>query len=258
MYVRLGFAIAAHLDSDILLLDEVLAVGDAKFQERCKARIIELKASGRTILFISHDLAAVRQLCDRALLLDHGRLAAEGAPSDVIGIYSRLGSERHFEARPQLTALARGVHVTSLTFFDSSGTSTTELRSGYPLRAVVEYDTTQVIPNAVINLLFFSLEGWTISSHFSTEGKGLDLLPGAGAVEFVCDELTLGPGTYAASCTIEDEQHEIDVLTNTYIAVSVGKPVRGRFHSPHRWRQLDGNEQATVARSSIQQTETFE
>jgi lipopolysaccharide transport system ATP-binding protein len=80
MYVRLGFAIAAHLDSDILLLDEVLAVGDAKFQERCKARIVELKASGRTILFISHDLAAVRQLCDRALLLDHGRLAAEGAP----------------------------------------------------------------------------------------------------------------------------------------------------------------------------------
>jgi FkbM family methyltransferase len=64
----------------LLLLDEVLAVGDAKFQERCKARIVELKASGRTILFISHDLAAVRQLCDRALLLDHGRLAAEGAP----------------------------------------------------------------------------------------------------------------------------------------------------------------------------------
>ena len=66
MYVRLGFAIAAHLDADILLLDEVLAVGDAKFQERCQKRIHELKASGKTIVFISHDLAAVRQLCDRA------------------------------------------------------------------------------------------------------------------------------------------------------------------------------------------------
>src|SRR3981189_1876276 len=78
MFVRLGFAIAAHLDPDILLLDEVLAVGDAAFQSKCLECIAELRRAGRTIVFISHDLAAVYRLCDRALLLDHGCVLAAG------------------------------------------------------------------------------------------------------------------------------------------------------------------------------------
>ena len=78
MYVRLGFAIAAHLDPDILLLDEVLAVGDAAFQAKCLDRITELRKDGRTLVFISHDLAAVYRLCDRALLLNHGCVLADG------------------------------------------------------------------------------------------------------------------------------------------------------------------------------------
>jgi lipopolysaccharide transport system ATP-binding protein len=80
MYVRLGFSIAAHLDPDILLLDEVLAVGDAAFQERCLQRIDELRRAGTTIIFISHDLGAVERLCRRVILMDHGRVAAEGRP----------------------------------------------------------------------------------------------------------------------------------------------------------------------------------
>src|SRR3979411_186481 len=83
MYVRLGFAIAAHLNPDVLLLDEVLAVGDASFQAKCLERIGELKGTGTTIVFISHDLGAVERLCDRVLLMHHGRLAAEGGPRQV-------------------------------------------------------------------------------------------------------------------------------------------------------------------------------
>src|SRR6266478_9990137 len=78
MYVRLGFSIAAHLDPDILLLDEVLAVGDAAFQSKCLECIAELRRTGRTIVFISHDLAAVYRLCSRALLFDHGCVVADG------------------------------------------------------------------------------------------------------------------------------------------------------------------------------------
>ena len=88
MYVRLGFAIAAHLDPDILLLDEVLAVGDAAFQAKCLERIGELRKSGRTIVFISHDLAAVYRLCDRAILLRHGCILSDGAPRQVIDEYT--------------------------------------------------------------------------------------------------------------------------------------------------------------------------
>src|SRR5205085_5034571 len=90
MYVRLGFAIAAHLDPDILLLDEVLAVGDAAFQAKCLERIAELRKDGRTIVFISHDLAAVYRLCDRALLLSHGCILSDGPARQVIDEYQQI------------------------------------------------------------------------------------------------------------------------------------------------------------------------
>src|SRR5215216_74182 len=89
MYVRLGFSIAAHLHPDILLLDEVLAVGDAAFQSKCLKRITELREAGTTIVFISHDLTAVELLCDRALLLSQGEVTAEGAARATITKYQQ-------------------------------------------------------------------------------------------------------------------------------------------------------------------------
>ena len=91
MYVRLGFAIAAHLDPDILLLDEVLAVGDTAFQAKCIQRVKELEEAGTTIVFISHDLTAVERLCQRVILLQKGEIAAEGLPRDVIAAYNNTG-----------------------------------------------------------------------------------------------------------------------------------------------------------------------
>jgi len=94
MYMRLGFAVAVHVNPDILLLDEVLAVGDAAFQQKCHGRIWEFKRAGGTIVFVSHDEATVTKLCDRAVLLDHGRVVEDGEPEDVIRTYHRLLTER--------------------------------------------------------------------------------------------------------------------------------------------------------------------
>lgn len=87
MYVRLAFAVAAHLEPEILLVDEVLAVGDAAFQKRCLGKIDDVARGGRTVLFVSHNMAAVEHLCTRAILLRSGRLERSGAPSDVVGHY---------------------------------------------------------------------------------------------------------------------------------------------------------------------------
>lgn len=87
MYVRLGFAVAAFINPRVLLVDEVLAVGDAAFQNKCLGRIEELRRSGMTIVFVSHDMAAVEQLCSRVFLLQQGRLKAEGAPREIIRQY---------------------------------------------------------------------------------------------------------------------------------------------------------------------------
>jgi ABC-type polysaccharide/polyol phosphate transport system ATPase subunit len=94
MYVRLAFAIAASVEPDILIIDEALAVGDAVFQHRCLRRIKELHERGATVLFVSHDAAAVRALCSRAILLKAGRVIADGKPADVLNLYQKIIMER--------------------------------------------------------------------------------------------------------------------------------------------------------------------
>ena len=107
MYMRLGFAIAIHVEPDVLLTDEVLAVGDQSFQTKCMERIGQIKQDGVTIVFVSHSLDAVRGLCNRSVWLDQGRVAAYGPSSDVIDAYlasvaekeeARLAAERPVEA----------------------------------------------------------------------------------------------------------------------------------------------------------------
>ena len=102
MYVRLAFAVAAHLETDILLVDEVLAVGDAAFQRRCLGKMSEVAAEGRTVLFVSHQLGLVRTLCDRAVLIENGEVVLQAAAEEVVDFYLQSsiddtdGGERHF------------------------------------------------------------------------------------------------------------------------------------------------------------------
>jgi lipopolysaccharide transport system ATP-binding protein len=88
MYMRLAFSVAAHLEPDILIVDEVLAVGDATFQKKCLGKMREVGSEGRTVLFVSHNMGAITEFCNRAILLDQGHIAVDGTPQDVIPIYS--------------------------------------------------------------------------------------------------------------------------------------------------------------------------
>src|SRR5688500_582780 len=160
MYVRLGFAIAAHLDPDILLLDEVLAVGDARFQAKCLDRIDDLRRSGKTIVFISHDLSAVSRLCNRVLLMSHGQLIASGAPADVIAEYTKASVAPHsssFGAAPPSQNCTGEATVTSLTIHDAHGSETSVLRTGDPFTARVGYIARAQVTNAVF-VLFVNAE----------------------------------------------------------------------------------------------------
>jgi homopolymeric O-antigen transport system ATP-binding protein len=93
MYVRLAFSVAAHLEPEILIIDEVLSVGDLHFRNRCLGRMQDLRDQGRTVLFVSHDLTSVRQLCTRALLLNSGHIVADGTPGDITRQYERMYQE---------------------------------------------------------------------------------------------------------------------------------------------------------------------
>jgi ABC-2 type transport system ATP-binding protein len=114
MSARLGFSVAIHVGPEILLLDEVLAVGDEAFQQKCLGKIWEFKRSGGTIVFVSHNAAAVERLCDRAILLDHGRVVEEGASADVLDSYHHLLTHHTLSpaaAEPKTAAAFRFVDV---------------------------------------------------------------------------------------------------------------------------------------------------
>src|SRR5207248_2773039 len=107
MFVRLAFSVAAHLDPEILIVDEVLSVGDLHFRNRCLGRMQDLRGEGRTVLFVSHDLTSVRQLCTRALLLSAGRVVDDGTPDDVTRRYEQ---QHHADGVAQTGAVDR-VHA---------------------------------------------------------------------------------------------------------------------------------------------------
>src|SRR4051812_30974729 len=151
MYVRLGFSIAAHLEPDILLLDEVLAVGDAAFQAKCLDRITRLHGDGRTIVFVSHDLVSVERLCGRVILLNHGQVIASGSARDVIEIYWETGRTRQAsEQVDQSAECSRQVEITSVTCHDASGQDTNAIRTGSPVTVRIKYAAHVTVPDAIV------------------------------------------------------------------------------------------------------------
>ena len=198
MYVRLGFSIAAHLNPDILLLDEVLAVGDAGFQQKCIQRITELKQGGTTIVFISHDLRAVQKLCDRVILLKKGEIEADGGPEETIALYQSSSQQLASEAAGSRGQQPSGeAEVMSLTFYDDEGNECLAFETGKPMKAVLNYRVYRPLTDVIFEVQFHSQEG-RLRSFFSSEtiGEQIDLEPGAGSIVFDCTSVGLGPGMY--------------------------------------------------------------
>ncbi len=242
MYVRLGFSIAAHLDPDILLLDEVLAVGDAAFQAKCIDRIKELEQAGTTIVFISHDLGAVERLCNRVILMEHGEIACEGSPQEVIAKYKRAISG--FEQLPQRSAQTastfKKAEIVSVGFYTPRGREASTFYTGEPLIARIKYTVHTPVPDALFEIFFHSKD---TQSHcqFRTDLKGerIDLEPGTGEIEFFCDELGLQPGSYTVEAKVKQcvRMEDIDCHPNcAVLQVEARKAVLGKFYMPHTWR----------------------
>ena len=240
MYVRLGFSIAAHLDPDVLLLDEVLAVGDSAFQQKCRERIHELSRKGTTIVFISHDLAAVEEVCDRVLLLNRGQIVFGGDPNEVILKYQKMAAVQ----RPSedLGADGRGkkAHIRSVAISDGSGAPSLALKTGFPMHVRIEYVALEPLRTANFSVYFHSPDG-ILYSHLTTRVRygDMDLKQGPGSVEFICPELGLQPGIYSVDAIIEtaDSIDPVERLRQCVtIRVDPGRVVRGLFYASFQCR----------------------
>lgn len=241
MYVRLGFAIAAHLNPDILMLDEVLAVGDASFQSKCLQRIGELKTAGTTIVFISHDLGAVERLCDRVLLMEGGRLVAEGTPREAIRAYEE-GAAKFKPSAPQgmenADTLTKEVEFTGFAIYDSAGAQVTTVCTGDTLTARLKYVVHKPVADAVFGVFFYT-EAGELCCQLTTKlrNENIDLETGEGVIEFSCAELGLQPGLYHIDLAIEQYPRVVEWQYRcAAVRVDPGKFVRGEFYMPHDWR----------------------
>src|SRR5437763_15242623 len=141
MYVRLGFSIAAHLDPDILLLDEVLAVGDAAFQDKCLKRIAQMRDAGITIVFISHDLGAVERLCDRVLLMQKGEIIAGGSAREIVKQYQTIAATLKSapSSNEQLANQEKKAEIRGLTFQGPQGQEVSVVHTGDSFIARLEF-----------------------------------------------------------------------------------------------------------------------
>ncbi len=232
MYVRLGFAIAAHLEMDILLVDEVLAVGDAAFQARCFSRIAELKREGATVVVISHDLAAIERLCGRALLLDRGRVRRIGAARDVVGVYQRTVEglpieEAEAPPSPEVT-------IAAVEILDEGGRVTHRATTGKPIRIRIPYATVRELPAPRFELSFYSFEDDTLQCQCAG-GERSSLAPGDGWAEFEIGALGLQPGVYTLGATITEHGATRPcawLYGRSTLYVEGGLGLAGRFFMP--------------------------
>ena len=243
MYLRLGFSIAAYLDPDILLLDEVLAVGDAEFQSKCIERIDELRKNGTTIVFVSHNLGAIEGLCDRVFLLRKGEIVRSGLPRYVISEYEHMLTSMPSSAPAGLTSTVTSpaAVISSVAFLDTNGRKRTMFATGDEARVEVEYVVNESFEDAVIELYFYSIFG-NLHSHFSTEveSRRLDLARGPGIIEFVCPELPFEAATFNVEASIRRRgsrfTEHLDHKHVGCVNITRGKSVHGVFHTPHTWR----------------------
>jgi len=161
--VRLGFAVAAFLEPEILFIDEVLAVGDAEFQKKCLGKMSEIGAGGRTVIFVSHSMSAILRLCDRAILLDHGRVVVDGPTHEAVRRYLESGPGRTSSREWADPAIAPGDEVArlkSVRIVPEGGGSAEEIDIRRPIDVEVEYWTKapgDLRPS--VNLHFYNDEG---------------------------------------------------------------------------------------------------
>jgi ABC-type polysaccharide/polyol phosphate transport system ATPase subunit len=200
MFLRLGFSVAMHVNPDVLLLDEVFAVGDEAFSKKCYGRIFDFKRAGRTIVFVSHDLASVEMLCDRAILLDQGRVEAEGGVEDVVRAYHRRLAGRARSALSAQAALTQsGVEVVGASIVDNAANETDIVLEGHRVRFAVELVPRADRPGARVAFVFRDAAGKVLAGR---TGR-LDLVAGrVNVVHLVVTRIPFREGRFTVDVVV--------------------------------------------------------
>jgi lipopolysaccharide transport system ATP-binding protein len=230
MYMRLAFAVAAHLDTEIVLVDEVLAVGDVAFQQKCLGKMGDVAASGRTVLLVSHNMQAVRALCPRTIVLAGGRVIADGPTGDALRTYDVMVASARLDAQSGLhdAKFRRGsgaARFTSIVAQGADGVERWEFEPGETIRFVLDYDVHEALPSLAVAILFrggVSKELVTTVRHVLSRGP----VPAAGGRRVVIElpAAQFRPGEFALYFGLADVNTNafdvVDELTRPLVVSS--------------------------------------
>lgn len=218
MYVRLAFSVAAHLEPEILIVDEVLAVGDAQFQQKCLSKMQEVSSQGRTILFVSHNMAAIQRLCNRALYLETGTVKYSGDIEEAISQYitghNKLDQNVNLATLKRRSTLKESVKIDSYSLLNSEG----EVASSFKLGETISFEVSCISNQVNAKGLHFvigidSAEGQRIATAVSPDKLKFDVKRDENVSCKVSINLNLTPGNYLVTLAIrEDQKTLIDQL----------------------------------------------
>jgi ABC-type polysaccharide/polyol phosphate transport system ATPase subunit len=258
MQLRLGFAVAAHLEPDVLLVDEAIAVGDAGFQYKCVERMGELVREGRTLMFVSHEMSAIETLCDRAILLDHGRIQHDGTAREVVKSYLEAVQREQVERREIAKwTSSEDLDLLEVTVLDSAGRAVDEIKPDEEMTVRVRYRANRRIEHPSFSLGLadgMSIRCFALASML-VDGRTPEYIEGEGVVECHFDALPLRPRIYEVWGEVVGGSGYGDLVEwqrLRHFKVVEDADARGRsavshgmldapVKLPYRWRYPDGS-----------------
>lgn len=253
MYVRLAFAVAAHLEPEILIVDEVLAVGDAAFQKKCLGKMGSFAETGRTVLFVSHNAEAVRTLCQRCVWLKGGRMHKDGKADEIVEAYLNSSTSKvsFSNANPDY-----GLTIQRVVLKNDCGEETSDFRPGESLIVEINYEAEKRLEKPYITLGVQGVNGSCFTANMVLDGHRPEVLTGSGKLACRFESLPLFPQKYSVKMSVRTGDLNDTILTYQDVAVfSVAGDLaeygfRGEFLSraaqstpvvvPYEWYLPDG------------------
>jgi len=246
MYVRLAFSVAAHLEPEILLVDEVLAVGDMAFQRKCLGKMDDVAREGRTVVFVSHNMGLLQTLCERGIFLQQGAVDTDGTITEAVDAYLQTleqGKSQDLSKRTDRKGQGR-VRLVGAEVVNNSNGSSPILKTGHPARFV--FCVNAIVPGMACNFFLYDTIGQPVTSFKSKVRGPEDAYDPENGLKFVCelDELLLLPGRYRVDVAIVGDNRLQDFIEAAAVFEVGDGHVRGRPAQPdgkfsvcmsHRW-----------------------
>ena len=239
MIVRLGFSVAANLEPDILLVDEVLSVGDLAFRAKSQLRIQELKNAGVAIVVVSHNLHTISHVCTRAITLEKGNIIYDGNTDDAIDAYRTSIMKTNQDLEKEIRAGTGEIQIKKIDLLSTSGFPQSEFATTDGITARLYYETKKPVDNPVFNVTIHILNGPQVTGiRTDVDGVNTGSLMGSGYIDVFFPQINLLPGIYTVDGAIfhSDGFTYYDRVTNVnHFKINGGLDINGSVFIPHQW-----------------------